>query len=118
MKRNKTALSLAVGSAFAASMLSLPAAQADNNPFAMQQLQSGYLLADNHAKPKEGKCGEGKCGGKKDAKAKDGKCGEGKCGGAKAKDGKCGEGKCGGAKKSDKAATPATPATPAAPAGK
>ena len=48
---------------------------------------------------KEGKCGEGKCGGDKAGKAKEGKCGEGKCGGDKAKkEGKCGEGKCGGAK--------------------
>ncbi|CAA6828102.1 MAG: FIG024746: hypothetical protein [uncultured Thiotrichaceae bacterium] len=47
--------------------------------------------------PKEGKCGEGKCGG--DKADKEGKCGEGKCGGDKAeKEGKCGEGKCGGSK--------------------
>jgi uncharacterized low-complexity protein len=33
---------------------------------------------------KEGKCGEGKCGGdKKDKADKEGKCGEGKCGGKK-----------------------------------
>jgi uncharacterized low-complexity protein len=35
-----------------------------------------------------------------DAAKKEGKCGEGKCGGDKAKkEGKCGEGKCGGDKK-------------------
>jgi len=72
------------------------------NPFAATDLAQGYMVAQAHAKEKDGKCGEGKCGAKKDdknAKAKDGKCGEGKCGAAKkdakAKDGKCGEGKCG-----------------------
>jgi len=72
------------------------------NPFAATDLGQGYMVAAAHAKEKDGKCGEGKCGAKKDdknAKAKDGKCGEGKCGAAKkdakAKDGKCGEGKCG-----------------------
>ncbi len=80
---------------------SIGAAQAAN-PFAATDLGQGYMVAAAHAKEKDGKCGEGKCGAKKDkqdAKAKDGKCGEGKCGAAKkdakAKDGKCGEGKCG-----------------------
>jgi len=65
----------------------------DQSPFAMQELGGGYMVADSHV---EGKCGEGKCGGKKEV---EGKCGEGKCGGDKAKtEGKCGEGKCGGDK--------------------
>ena len=68
-------------------------AQADSSqsPFAMQKLSSGYMVAAGHM---EGKCGEGKCGGKKEA---EGKCGEGKCGGTKKghSEGKCGEGKCG-----------------------
>ncbi len=68
--------------------------------FAIQDLGSGYLLADGHAA--EGKCGEGKCGAGNDGKTEtEGKCGEGKCGASEdAKDsaeGKCGEGKCGGA---------------------
>lgn len=81
-------------------MVSIGAAQA-SNPFAAKDLGQGYMVAAAHAKEKDGKCGEGKCGAKKDdknAKAKDGKCGEGKCGAkkeTKAKDGKCGEGKCG-----------------------
>jgi len=119
MKAKKTTLSLAVGTAFAAGMIAMPAA-AENNPFAMQQLQNGYMVADNHAKPADAKAAEGKCGGKKDAKAAEGKCGgkkeadmkakEGKCGNkAKMKDGKCGEGKCGG-KKADPKAAPAAPA--------
>jgi len=98
MNHKKTALTLAIGSAFAASLTTIPAAQAGNSPFAMQQLQSGYMVADSHMS-KDGKAKEGKCGGKKEEemKAKEGKCGNT----AKMKDGKCGEGKCGGAKKPD-----------------
>lgn len=82
--------------------------QAASNPFATQALSAGTTLAAHHEAGKEGKCGEGKCGGKQEEKAgKEGKCGEGKCGGKKddkaGKEGKCGEGKCGG-KKDDKAA--------------
>lgn len=66
--------------------------QAAENPFAMTDLGRGYVVADNHGKAPEAKCGEGKCGTKmkdekkdaaKDAKkdkAMEGKCGEGKCG--------------------------------------
>lgn len=94
------------------------AAQASQNLFALQPA-AGVVLAQ--AGGMEGKCGEGKCGGKAapaaDTKAgQEGKCGgkagmEGKCGGKAgvnaadaatagagkaAKEGKCGEGKCGG----------------------
>ncbi|MDZ7802924.1 hypothetical protein [Thiohalophilus sp.] len=100
-KSSKT-LTLALGTAFAASMAAsnvATAAEAGSNPFAMSELSSGYMqLADSHM---EGKCGEGKCGGDKDKAKKEGKCGEGKCGGDKdkaKKEGKCGEGKCGGDK--------------------
>lgn len=105
MASKKTVLTLALGSAIAATLAAAPASAA-NNPFAAESLGKGYMVAEAD-KAKEGKCGgkakEGKCGGKKDAKAKEGKCGgdkkaaEGKCGG-KAKEGKCGEGKCGGKK--------------------
>ncbi len=109
-------LSIALGATFAVSMAAsniAAAAPVGDNPFAMSELQSGYMQVAGKD-GKDGKCGEGKCGeGKKhDAKdkdgkcggdkkgSKDGKCGEGKCGGdAKGKDGKdgkCGEGKCGG----------------------
>jgi len=84
----------AVGVAFVSSLAVSTTAVADDNPFAMAELDSGYMLADSH-KGEEGKCGEGKCGGEK---AEEGKCGEGKCGGEKAEEGKCGEGKCGGEK--------------------
>jgi uncharacterized low-complexity protein len=104
MNSKKTALTLAIGSAFAAS-LAAPVASAADNPFGMQALKSGYMLAEaGDAKPMEGKCGgkkeqemkakDGKCG--NTAKMKDGKCGEGKCGGKpKAADDKAKEGKCG-----------------------
>lgn len=85
--------------------------QAAGNPFAAQELSSGYSLAAAE-KTAEGSCGEGKCGGEMKAEA-EGKCGEGKCGAdakASAKaaaEGKCGEGKCGegkcGADKDEKA---------------
>lgn len=78
MARKKTAMTLALGTAFAASLAAAPIANAAENPFQMDSLQKGYQVAD--LKAEEGKCGEGKCGGDKD---KEGKCGEGKCGGDK-----------------------------------
>jgi uncharacterized low-complexity protein len=100
MNKSNKSLALAVSSAFALS-IGAAAINAAENPFAIKSLSSGYQVADNHEKAKDGKCGEGKCG--HGDKAKDGKCGEGKCGEGKCgesmkkemKDGKCGEGKCG-----------------------
>lgn len=119
-KTSRNAIALAIGATFS---LALPPAQADGNPFAMQTLERGYMLADS-GKAKEGKCGAGEAASKtKDGecaankgKSKDGKCAaamesekakDGKCAankktmpddksssGSKAKDGKCGEGKC------------------------
>jgi len=84
-------LAAAVGAALAASVFTIPAANAEENPFEITTLSSGYMVADA-----EGNCGEGKCG---EGKMKDaeGNCGEGKCGEGKMKDaeGNCGEGKCG-----------------------
>ena len=81
----------AVGVAFVSSLAVSTTAVADDNPFAMADLDSGYLLADNH-EGEEGKCGEGKCG----EKGEEGACGE------KGEEGACGEkgeeGKCGGDK--------------------
>ncbi len=121
MAIKKSTLTLALGTVFAASLAASPVANAAQNPFAMQSLDKGYMVADAGEKAKDGKCGgekadamkaeEGKCGGKKAAttKAKDAKCGgnmekdaaagkmkDGKCGNKpKMKDGKCGEAKCG-----------------------
>ncbi len=98
-KSTKKPLSIALGAAFVTSLAAAPVANAADNPFAMSELSSGYMVADSHM---EGKCGEGKCGGAK-ATATEGSekvMEEGKCGGAKKmEEGKCGEGKCGGNKK-------------------
>lgn len=96
-QRNSVAITLG-----AALLSTAFAAQAGTNPFAAQELSSGYSLAA-HEKGHEGSCGEGKCGAEmKDAE----KAAEGKCGGDKAtKEGSCGEegkagreGKCGAEK--------------------
>ena len=106
MNGKKTAVTLAIGSAFAVSLSAIPAAHADNTPFGMQALKSGYMVAD--AKAPDGKCGgkkaeemkakEGKCGGKKDAMPEATKAKDGKCGGKTADEMKAKEGKCGGKK--------------------
>jgi uncharacterized low-complexity protein len=68
MKHTKqTALTLALGSAIAASLTAMPVAAAEN-PFAAQTLEKGYMVAEM------GKAKEGACGG---MKAKEGKCGYG-----------------------------------------
>ena len=105
-KTNMKPVAAVIGAALVGSLSAVSLAQAAENPFGASQLQSGYMmLADSHDAAKEGKCGEGKCGGEKGEKKgdKEGKCGEGKCGGDKGekkgdKEGKCGEGKCGGSK--------------------
>lgn len=103
MKQRNT-IAITLGAALLGSTF---VAQAGNNPFAVQELSSGYSLAA-HEKGHEGSCGEGKCGAEMQgaSKAQEGKCGEGKCGADKArKEGSCGEqakagheGKCGGEK--------------------
>ena len=104
----KKPLAIALGVAFVTTLAATPVANAADNPFAMSELSSGYMVAemaegkcggDKAKSEAEGKCGEGKCGGDKAKTEAEGKCGEGKCGGEKkATEGKCGEGKCGGAK--------------------
>lgn len=98
-QRNTVAITLG-----AALLSTAFAVQAGSNPFAAQELTSGYSLAA-HEKGHEGSCGEGKCGAEMQGQAA-GKAEEGKCGGDKAnKEGSCGEegkagreGKCGGEK--------------------
>ena len=86
-KARKTHLTIALAASIgAAAGIAGYAQAASSNPFAMQSLNNGYMVASADTKSMEGKCGEGKCGGNKaksDAKAKEGKCGEGKCGGKK-----------------------------------
>ena len=80
----------AVGVAFVSSLAASTTAAADDNPFAVAELDSGYMLAAHH-EGEEGKCGEGKCG---SDKGHEGSCGEkgkeGSCG-EKGKEGSCGE---------------------------
>lgn len=107
-KKSLKPASLAVGTAFVASLAAgnLMAETAVNgNPFALNELSGGYMQmadasktgaehrsdkADEQAgkkSEKEGKCGEGKCGGKKEMK----KDMEGSCGSKKSEtEGKCG----------------------------
>ncbi len=66
MSSKKTLISVAVGTAFAATLGAAPVAFAAENPFAMKSLDKGYMVASNHdakaKKMKEAKDGEGKCG--------------------------------------------------------
>jgi len=78
-----------LGTTFVVSMAASPVANAADNPFQMNELSSGYMVAEG-----EGNCGEGKCGDKGEGEG-EGKCGEGKCGDKGEGEGKCGEGKCG-----------------------
>jgi uncharacterized low-complexity protein len=100
-KSTKKPLAIALGAAFVTTLAATPVANAAENPFAMSELSSGYMVAEMA----EGKCGGDKAGAtateSADKATAEGKCGEGKCGGEKKmdKEGKCGEGKCGGDKK-------------------
>lgn len=82
--KKQNLVSFAVGSAFAAIVLT-PVAHAADNPFSAAKLEAGYQLAQADTKTKDGKCGEAKCGADKKAaeKKRDGKCGEAKCGAKK-----------------------------------
>ena len=65
---------------------------------AMMAFTTNVVVASDGASEPTHKCGEGKCGGDKNASTP--KCGEGKCGGDKKDKAtpKCGAGKCGGDK--------------------
>lgn len=95
---NKTGLTVALGTAFAASLTVAPLAKAADNPFAMSSLKTGYQVAADDKKADDSKAHKmSKADKKANAKMmKEGKCGEGKCGVKNLKEGKCGEGKCGG----------------------
>ena len=100
---------LTVGTAHAEGVANV---EANPNPFAMTELNSGYMQvaqADEKKgsmKMKEGACGEGQCGASMMPKGALEKTSEGKCAGnkpvpkakkadMKGMEGKCGEGKCG-----------------------
>lgn len=107
MNKTQKTVSLAIGSAFVLS-IAATAVNAAENPFVLKALSSGYQVADNTTKTKDGKCGTGKCGSSM-KKSAEGKCSaekmqEGKCGDEKSAEGKCSaekahEGKCGGENK-------------------
>ncbi len=88
-KKSMKPVSIAVGTAFVATLAAgSVSAEADTtvNPFAMNELSSGYMQlaygggdSSKDKSDKKEKYGEGKCGEKKTEK--EGKCGEGKCGG-------------------------------------
>lgn len=120
MVRRSSTFTITLAAAAASAAL-LPAARAGDNPFAMEPLARGYMVADADKAP-EGKCGMGKCGStmKMIAKDSDGaiskqeylkhyaeifdaldKNHDGKLDPsemAKMMQGKCGQGKCGAAK--------------------
>ena len=138
MTSKKTAVSVAIGSAFAAGMAMTPVVNAAENPFALQSLDRGYMVAEAGMQGKCGgmKSGEAKCGMSMMDANKDGKMSKEEFMKAheakftamdvnkdgmvdademKAGMGKCGTGKCGGAKAAAPAAKAGTTA-PAAPA--
>jgi uncharacterized low-complexity protein len=80
-------VALAVGAAFATTLAIAPAASASTNPFAMNQLDSGYKVAADN---------EGNCGANKAKQTKEANCGANKAK-QKAKESNC------GANKKDKA---------------
>ena len=81
-KTKLTPIAAALGTTFAVSLMTSPVANAAENPFELNDLNSGYMQLA------EGNCGEGKCG----EGEGEGSCGEGEGDG----EGTCGEGSCGG----------------------
>jgi uncharacterized low-complexity protein len=69
--KKQNLVSIAVGSAFAAVVLTPMAHAASDNPFAARELSGGYQLAQADTKNKDASCGahkkasEAKCGGDK-----------------------------------------------------
>ena len=71
MTHKKSILSLAVGSAFAATLSVSPIASAADSPFVSQSLDRGHMVAGAHDHATK-KAGEGKCGA---MKTSEGSCG-------------------------------------------
>jgi uncharacterized low-complexity protein len=91
MNTTQKTIALAISSAFALS-IAATTVNATENPFSAKSLSSGYQVAENDTKMKDGKCGTGKCGAnkKKAMKEKMGeKAHEGSCSAEKAAEGKC-----------------------------
>ncbi|HNO76181.1 MAG TPA: hypothetical protein PKG49_11390 [Nitrosomonas mobilis] len=62
MSKKKSIISVAIGSAFAATLSIASIASAAENPFSVQIMDKGYMVAYGHTKADESKSGEGKCG--------------------------------------------------------
>jgi uncharacterized low-complexity protein len=77
MSKRKSIISVAVGSAFAVTLGVAPIASAAENPFSMQPMEKGYMVAEagkyDDKKAGEGKCGESRCGAAMADTDKDGK---------------------------------------------
>ena len=72
MVKSRTALTLALGTAFAASLTTVPATNATDNPFKLDSLKNGYQVAADGKSKAADKAKDGRCGGDK---TKEGKCG-------------------------------------------
>ncbi len=68
-KNSYSPLTIAVGAAFATSLMGSAVANAADNPFGMTELSHGYQVAD--AKSKEGTCGANKASMDKEHSGKD-----------------------------------------------
>lgn len=118
MNASKKTLAIVIGSAFVAS-IAATSIYAAENPFAIKSLSSGYMVAEADTaatadKPKDGKCGTGKCtASKKKAMAEaaaaksTNEVAAAPAAADKPKDGKCGTGKCTASKKKAAAAAAA-----------
>jgi uncharacterized low-complexity protein len=96
VKKNCAKLSVVIGASVVGALAPVGSINATENPFASSQLAGGYrVAAEDREKDKEGKCGEGKCGGKGENEAV---CGMYNIGSAHKDDSKVKDGKCGGHK--------------------
>ncbi len=95
-KNSYQSLPVLLGAFVVGSLSSSSDSGAVDNPFNSTPLPAGYMLAaEDKAQDKEGKCGEGKCGGKADSEAV---CGIYTIGSAHKDDSQVKDGKCGGHK--------------------
>ncbi|MBA2483795.1 MAG: hypothetical protein H0V39_05130 [Nitrosomonas sp.] len=73
MSKRKSVISAAVGTTFAVTLGVATMASAAENPFNIQPLEKGYMIAYNDNKADQHKSGEGKCGASMADANKDGK---------------------------------------------
>jgi len=96
LKKTHPALPVVIGAFVVGVLAPAGSINATESPFTSTQLAGGYMMAsEDTKKDKEGKCGEGKCGGKGEKEAV---CGMYNIGSAHKDDSKVKDGKCGGHK--------------------